>query len=87
MICQFLLLNNLKQKQHTFNDDFNEWPASFRTWRDVAELAANTERQTPSQVKLWTALGTIPRGICNMKIVIFYVFNKIVSLISFDFTL
>ncbi len=63
-------------KQHTLREDFNVWPASFRTSSDVVGLAAKTERQTPSQVKLWTAFGTIPRGIFKKNSNSFFFFYR-----------
>jgi hypothetical protein len=49
-------------EQLTLTDDFNECPASCRTSIDVPELAANTDRHTPSHEKLCTAFGMMPRG-------------------------
>lgn len=60
--------------QPTLRDDFNVWPASLRTSNDVFWLAAKTERQMPSQVKLCTAFGTIPNG--NWKRFGKIIFNK-----------
>jgi len=52
ILNRFNLKIILRKREQTFRDDFNVWPASFRTSRDVVGLAAKTERQTPSQVKL-----------------------------------